>query len=351
MSLPLVRRRSLEVARECAQLGAHPRTIKFLTGLSAKTAPVYDAQHPGPCGRPIALDGVVQEAPLPVQAALRAFAIEYLALLNQGFTPATCLLTAYRYYLSFRREPGFSFDQAFILAAKLSGLWTVPQRELEVAACAGCGCNHLRRTGLATATCPFCRRGAIGRLAALGLPMREDCAPQQARAPRRLAVASPEVERRITEAQLLALGANAHVAMVLTSASGSAGASRNLGLPLFKWSSRMKAAERALLSVTVVTFRGLREAGIANVDALVTAFRHADQLLPGTPLDFNRAFKSVALSEALWGVDSPVLDLVDCSTCRCSHLASLCEARAACPFCELMGKRRRKRRAAGGVSG
>lgn len=324
---------ALQIARECARLGAHPQTIALLTGLPTKLVAVCDTGQPGRRGRPLRSPAFLWEAPLRVQAVMRTFAIEYLALRTQGFAPDRCLTTAYRYYLSFCDEPEFGFDEAFVVASMLGGHWLGERAELEVAACGTCGCNHLRPAGEVSSTCPFCQAPRDGQRAARGLAERSGAwRPAVAR---HLGARAPAVQRRITEVRLTALGASVRVAQALSTSGPRARIPRRASPPLVKWSGRLSAPHRAALALTVLTFRQLRQADIEAVEALMAAHRHVGPMVPDAGVEFDRSFQVVALSESLWGVPTPMLDVVDCAACGCAYLASRLESVRRCPFCEL----------------
>lgn len=340
--------RSLSTARACALLGAHQRTIAWMTGLppSFILRNVFDKQRPPPRGRPRYAEDFVFHAPLRVQAEASVFAETYRRLTVEGFAPAPSLIAAFghHHHLSCADRPGFCFDEAFFLVANLDGVWARSTRNLQLGACGQCGSSHLQPMGcLSSLTCPFCKppQGASSiatvcptfrELDSRGEPIGDAFRP------------IPELDRRIEalrfQRSLSELGAHPRVVAVLTAPAGIPCPSPvRVGRPLslHRWGEAVKTLSRAQYAVAASAFRRLTSAGFGAEAALVGAYRHSRRLMEGAaPARFDRCFEIVSLLEGLWGTPRIELDLVLCRLCLSQHLISRRDrAPAHCPFCLL----------------
>lgn len=341
--------RSLETARECALLGARKRTIAWITGLPPTfiLRNVFDRDNPAPCGRPPYMEDFIFRAPLRLQAAASAFAVQYRALTAEGFTPAHSLIVAFRHYRSFKDAPAFCFDEAFYLVCNLDGLWACSARKLELVRCRRCAGSHLAPRGAtATESCPYCktRQGADGLNQDVPAVGRRVSAEGTV-SPAFLAHLDAVKRRRSLEE----LGAHARVIDALM--SGMESLPRELRpappvglvrvgkpLSLLRWGSALRTATRIQYAVAATTYRRLTAAGFCCSESVVGAFRHAQSQVQGdVPLSFDRCFEVLSLLEARWGVDTPELDLITCTRCHSLHLVSRRDqAGPVCPFCLLI---------------
>jgi hypothetical protein len=159
--------RSLETARECAMLGACPRTIGWITGLGTNLirSNVFDRSHRAPRGRPPYCEDLVFRKPYKVQAELGGFAAEYEALAATGQPRAHALVAAYQHYLSATATPTFGFDEAFFVVANLDGIWACTTSTLELVRCPRCEARRLLARGdRQTRACAFCKTAEGGAL-------------------------------------------------------------------------------------------------------------------------------------------------------------------------------------------
>jgi hypothetical protein len=340
-----IRLRSLETARECASLGACPRTIGWLTGLSSTMIreQVFDAAHRARRGRPPYTEDFIFRASSHIRSQLGCFAAQYERLSMAGFGPAACLIAAYRHYLSFSPGPAFSFDQAFFLVSSLAGIWACRQSTLELARCPRCmACLLVARGTLHAPACAFCRdraqprevtRAVVGRLV-------RDAEPLEV---------SAKLTQRLDALHLMrmfeSLGAHARVVRALLHRHSKRARSLpcervHLGkaLPLAHWTLGVRTPTRAQYSVLAATFTRLLAYGVAPEAALAAAYRHTiDAFAPEPVPRFDRCFEVASLVTAQWGIAAPALCLTTCPRCRSAHLVSVTDrATVRCPFCVLL---------------
>jgi flagellar transcriptional activator FlhC len=153
--------RALQVARECAALGARVRTISFITGLEGYELSklFFRAQASTPRGRPPDSSEWYHATNLANQVEGCMFVAHYRRLQQRGFTPAVALLSAYKHYVNVTpAAPRISFDRAFDLASHHDGRWIAKSPSLALVECAECGCEYLSAIGPAAhEDCPFCK--------------------------------------------------------------------------------------------------------------------------------------------------------------------------------------------------
>jgi len=158
-----LRMRALELARDCATLGARIRTIHHLTGLRPRELLhlLFTDREPPPRGRAPDTREWYHNANLLYRTEASVIVVNFRRLRLMGFAAAEALVAAYRYYQSVYRPPyRISFDRAFDLAAHTEGLWITKSVSFHVLSCPRCGSEFLDAIGAdATAErhCPFCR--------------------------------------------------------------------------------------------------------------------------------------------------------------------------------------------------
>ena len=340
---------ALETARECALLGAHQRTIAWMTGLPPTfiLRNVFDKAHPAPCGRPRYTEDFAFRAPVRVQAAASAFAVKYLALTGEGFAPAQSLIAAFHHYRCVAEAFDFSFDEAFFLVCNLAGIWACTTRKLQITGCRSCGSKHLASYGsLPEPGCPICKSvyghdvpnfgsGASARGLASANGVSQDF--------------TAHVGALKTRQSLSAIGAHTRVINALMSTMEEFPARFRpmrptdlvrIGrpLPLKCWGTGVRLPMQIQYSMAATAYRRLAASGFRPEDAVIGTYRHVRQKFQGDPaLTFDRCFEVLSLLEGRWGAQTQELDLVPCGKCLGNHLVSRRDSNAStCPFCLLI---------------
>lgn len=153
----------LVLARECSALGARPRTIEILTGLSPRhVLRLLHAERRTPQrGRPPDTPEWYHGGTLLDRTEASVFASLYRRLHALEFGPAQSLLGAYRRYRTVcRHAPRLSFDRAFDVARRLDGIWGAAEICFSLVRCANCGSEYLADAGATPRSpldCPFCK--------------------------------------------------------------------------------------------------------------------------------------------------------------------------------------------------
>lgn len=155
--------RKLELARECAQLGARLRTIEILAGLNQRQ--ILELLHADrrvpPRGRPPNTTEWYHGGTMLDRTEASVFASIYRRLRNLDFEATRALLCAYRHYRSVCwHAPRLGFDRAFDLARRLDGIWNARQVCFSLVACPDCASEHLAEAGAwpgSSTACPFCK--------------------------------------------------------------------------------------------------------------------------------------------------------------------------------------------------
>jgi hypothetical protein len=155
--------RALQLARDCAALGARVRTIGHLTGLPPRELLrlLFPDREQVPRGRPPDSPEWYHGANLLYRAEASIVVALYRRLRNGGFAAAEALVAAYRHYGSVCEAPQrISFDRAFDLAAHTDGLWLTSVQSFSLVACPTCHSEYLAAYGSAPRSndeCPFCK--------------------------------------------------------------------------------------------------------------------------------------------------------------------------------------------------
>ena len=155
--------RALQLAHDCAALGARIRTIHHLTGLRPRELLylLFNAHAMPPCGRAPNSREWYHNANLLQRIEASVVIANFQRMRHLGFPAPEALVGAYRYYQSmYRPPPRISFDRAFDLAAHTEGLWIAKAPSFRLAACARCGSEFLDALVGADTTarpCPFCQ--------------------------------------------------------------------------------------------------------------------------------------------------------------------------------------------------
>jgi hypothetical protein len=155
--------RSLELARDCAELGARIRTIHHLTGLRPRELLylLYSDRERPPRGRAPDTREWFHNANLLYRTESSVIMANFRRLRLIGFPAAEALISAYRYYQSVYRAPHrISFDRAFDLASHTEGCWIAKSASFHVLTCPRCCSQYLDAIGTLAAAerlCLFCR--------------------------------------------------------------------------------------------------------------------------------------------------------------------------------------------------
>lgn len=345
---------SLQLALDCAGLGACRRTIVLLTGLAPNFVlrTVYGPSLPPPKGRPTYTEEFYFRSTARVQSEASAFAVKYRSLLGCGLLPHESLLAAFRHYRSNTTRASFTFDEAFFLICQLDGRWACSEPTLQLTRCRRCGTSHVAPLGsLPTNECPLCRLETAKNGKSL-----ERHASHSKRIPKRVSARSTNgddnlsvyIEALRTRSLLEGLGAHKRVIDALLSDQPipfvPSQPQRPTRLVTVKrplstrnWSENVKPLERTQYSILASHYRRQIRSGLPALEALISSYRHLLEVTHDNPIDFDRGFEVVSLLEARWGVREPTLDLVPCPKCRSEHLVSrLDRGRQRCPVCALL---------------
>ena len=336
---------SLEIARECVELGARTRTISLLTGLppSVVVRHVFGRSHSSVVGRPPYAEEFIFRAKVAVQAEIGVFARAYRRLRDEGFGAGRALIAAYRHHANVFVPTSICFDEAFFLVSCLDGIWGSPRQTLELYSCRTCSSPHVLPVGPgASDQCALCKVSSKPHLYAMARP-REAAIPVRP--------VPAELDRTIAALRLQQAmgrhGADPRIVRAVVSlrrVQGDRRAKRTQPprcgrpLPLARWGSAVKAVQRVMYASGALAFRDLIEAGFGPAEALEGAYaqvsaRFGKDLAPS----FDRCFEVISLLEARWGVTTPKLGLVECEACGSHHLVSLVdEISASCPVCEVL---------------
>ena len=155
--------RALQLAKDCAALGARVRTIGHLTGLPPRELLrlLFPDRENVPRGRPPDSPEWYHGANLLYRAEASIVVALYRRLRDGGFAAAEALVAAYRHYGSICESPQrISFDRAFDLAAHTDGLWLTSVQSFSLVACPTCHSGYLAAYGSAPRSndeCPFCK--------------------------------------------------------------------------------------------------------------------------------------------------------------------------------------------------
>ena len=155
--------RALQLAKDCAALGARVRTIGHLTGLPPRELLrlLFPDREHVPRGRPPDSPEWYHGANLLYRAEASIVVALYRRLRDGGFAAAEALVAAYRHYRSISEPPQrISFDRAFDLAAHTDGLWLTSVQSFSLVACPTCHSEYLAAYGSAPRSndeCPFCK--------------------------------------------------------------------------------------------------------------------------------------------------------------------------------------------------
>lgn len=155
--------RALQLAKDCAALGARVKTIGHLTGLPPRELlrMLFPDRYSVPRGRPPDSPEWYHGANLLYRAEASIVVSIYRRLRVAGFTSADALVTAYRHYRGVCVPPHrISFDRAFDLVAHTDGLWLTGTQSFSVVTCPKCHSEFLAAFGSIAKSnddCPFCK--------------------------------------------------------------------------------------------------------------------------------------------------------------------------------------------------
>ena len=155
--------RALQLAKDCAALGARVRTIGHLTGLPPRELLrlLFPDREHVPRGRPPDSPEWYHGANLLYRAEASIVVALYRRLRDGGFAAAEALVAAYRHYGSICEAPlRISFDRAFDLVSHTEGRWLTKTQSFSTVSCPSCRSEYLSALGAITgspAECPFCK--------------------------------------------------------------------------------------------------------------------------------------------------------------------------------------------------
>jgi Flagellar transcriptional activator (FlhC) len=101
----------------------------------------------------------------------------------------------------------------------------------------------------------------------------------------------------------------------------------------FIFRSSLKVQAEA--GVFAAKYRLLVSEGIAPAQALITAFKHYQSVVPNGLVSFDEAFFLVSNIDGIWAASEPTIELGKCRRCGCKHVVPRGAAGAiGCPFCK-----------------
>lgn len=153
--------RTLELARDCANLGARPRTIIRITGLSrSEVMHLLFEDAPPRSGKYPESTEWLNKANLFARIEASTFLSIYRDFRERGCEPRDALVGAFPHYrLLFCKDPRVTFDRAFDLVSRTDGLWR-QKPDLSLVACRTCGARYLSSLcfhPVEADPCPFCK--------------------------------------------------------------------------------------------------------------------------------------------------------------------------------------------------
>jgi hypothetical protein len=172
------RMRALALARECALLGARPRTISVVTGLERYEVVnlLFSESGSRKAGQnPSSPEWLFGKAGLLDQLDASMFTAKFDRLVTLGVKYPEALVTSYTQYRIMREEPDtleasdgepdgkakvrLTFDRAFDLACHAYAIWGTPKPSLMLADCPKCHSRYLTALSLRPdpTECFFCK--------------------------------------------------------------------------------------------------------------------------------------------------------------------------------------------------
>jgi len=315
--------RALETARQCAMLGAHHRTISFITSLTPGyiARAVYCRQYPAPIGRPQYSEDFLFKTSRRLQAEASLLAAHYRRLTGDGFLPADALITSYRHHRTTHPSSELGFDQAFFMVSRLDGIWASEKSVLSFVECLNCRSSYLAPHGMAKRdNCPVCRtdwQAPSRRRPAANAPRSAPAPPVPPRPEHDepwqldLDIAHVRLVRRLEQ-----LGAGHRVCAVLAGEHwtnlfrASRGrptvtcAHLSRPMPLDHWSAKTEVTHRVQYAIFAAHFRRLVQLDLTPVEAICTAIEEMRKACHGypKPVSFDRCFEVAALLDGLQGL-------------------------------------------------
>lgn len=154
---------ALNLAKECAELGARFRTIVFVTGLTQRTLHdlFFQDGNTTPRGRAPDSPDWYHSANLLNRVEASIVVSLYRRIRNLGFGPPHALTHGYRQYReACDHHPRISFDRAFDLVSHVDGIWLSKVINLSLLSCPACSSHYVAAVGaepISNRECPFCR--------------------------------------------------------------------------------------------------------------------------------------------------------------------------------------------------
>lgn len=332
-------------------MGAHPQTLRVLSGMSRERLRLYvlETASPSRPGRPCYGHFMSDDVSLRESVLFVLALTKYLDLRAGTTSPLRALVAAYRFKVAVDPTPKLvPFDAVFSLVSSVEGLWLHASSIYRAKKCSRCQCVRLRPAS-ASAARPYQRRECLvclfwERRSRNDVTTASDPASEVGREE---ASPAPLLERLAFVQRWQSLGAHdsliAELMRLTPDAShhDAAFIARNSRLLLGSrrqvstFCANLSTVEQVQLSVAVASYRRMRAAGVALDGALRIAYlelRHAYRV--ARPIGLDRLFDVLLLT----GVDGrePEVDLSTCSACGAQYLAAPADRRPeGCPFCRV----------------
>lgn len=155
--------RAVNLAIECAKLGARLTTIHWITGLQRRMlAQLFIVVGPNAArGRLPSMPDWFHTSNLIDQVDASCCMAIYTRFRELGFPPSVALVAGYKHYRHQCDQAGrLNFDRAFDLVCHTDGLWKYKKAHLALHRCPRCGSSYLANVGLVvthSGECLFCR--------------------------------------------------------------------------------------------------------------------------------------------------------------------------------------------------
>lgn len=156
--------RTMHLAMKCIELGARPRTVQLLTGLTLfKLEQLCQGKFSEPRrGRHPRSREWYHSANVLERVEASAIVSLYLRLNQLGLEPPQALVAAYQHYIrALRSPPRISLDRALDLVSQTEGRWLATERGFELYICPACQCQYLAapmdKAPEHNNECPFCK--------------------------------------------------------------------------------------------------------------------------------------------------------------------------------------------------
>lgn len=352
---------AISLADRCRLAGGRLRTITLVSGLSRKeVSALYIKDGIARSGQFPSSGEWFFKANLFVQLEASFLISTFQRLAKLGISIGDALLTAYHHYQERYTETLIDFDRAFMLADMCCGKWTGAIPSFELYLCPHCGSYYLSSLGASGGGerhCPFCRLMARPkneqRIKDYLLKTRSPtCSTQQitavSAARRRAFLIGQLVDRygaRLrTLRNMTGLPTNEITRYFLKDTTlGRCGRHPSSMAWLLSANTFAKVEASYIMSV----YQRLLSKGIANAEALITAYQQYRRNFAESLIDIDRAFDLASHLSGIWAESSPSLEMRSCGTCLAQYITPphiRKNRQHACPFCEVTDRYRKEGR-------